>query len=487
MKTRPLAVSALALAAALTALTGCAPAGPVSDIRLPGFAGLQAGPTVASISRDSQGRFEAVYELDREAPVWAFRRSALSREGRRPWRLDQWRVITPGVTLSRVGFYDVLTADDGGPVPRQVRVALTPVSADVEADYDPALMFSTGDMALYTDHFDVIPYDRLAQVQALPSDLNEVSTPGSGPVETRFRDARGPVLFRGERVAEAVGRNADTYVLFGAGEASESRGVAAIVDPGLPGWIGDELETFTPRILDYYAQRLGPKPGATPTVMVSWRGPSSGRNSLGGSVMNGLIVMTFEGSGLTRVDPSAIVRSRWFIGHEAAHFWLGQAVRYQFARDAWITEGGADLMAVRGLKALDPSYNARAELQNEVNDCTRLAVRPVAEAGDRGEHRAYYACGAVFAMAAEGAQAQRSGGDYFDFLRPLIDANRRDGVLTREEWLSALTRTSRDPSLRLDVERLLDQGASDPAAVIARLFQRTGVAHRVENGRVALL
>ena len=58
--------------------------------------------------------------------------------------------------------------------------------------------------------------------------------------------------------------------------------------------------------------------------------------------------------------------------------------------------------------------------------------------------------------------------------------------MSREEWLTALTRVSRDPSLRGDVERLLDQGAADPSAVIARLFQRTGVAFRMVGGRVVL-
>jgi hypothetical protein len=59
-------------------------------------------------------------------------------------------------------------------------------------------------------------------------------------------------------------------------------------------------------------------------------------------------------------------------------------------------------------------------------------------------------------------------------------------VLTREEWLDALTRVSRDPSLRLDIERMLNDGVSDPAAIIARLFDRTGVAHRREGTRLML-
>jgi len=111
----------------------------------------------------------------------------------------------------------------------------------------------------------------------------------------------------------------------------------------------------------------------------------------------------------------------------------------------------------------------------------------VAEAGERGEHRAYYACGAVFAMAAEAAQKRRDGGDWFDFLRPVLAANREDGVLSRAEWLDALTRVSGDPSLAPILDRMLDQGAADPAAVIADLFRRTGVPHRVENGKIVLI
>ena len=90
-------------------------------------------------------------------------------------------------------------------------------------------------------------------------------------------------------------------------------------------------------------------------------------------------------------------------------------------------------------------------------------------------------------MAAEGAQKKRTGGYWFDFLRGLIEANRVDEVLTREDWLSALTRVSGDPTLRLDIEQLLDQGDANPSAVIARLFERTGVAFRMEDGKVMLI
>jgi aminopeptidase N len=93
---------------------------------------------------------------------------------------------------------------------------------------------------------------------------------------------------------------------------------------------------------------------------------------MGGSVLPSLVVMRFEGAGVLSESPALRNQARWFIAHEAAHFWLGQAVSYEFSRDAWITEGGADLLAVRTVAALDPSYDARKALQGSVDECIKL-------------------------------------------------------------------------------------------------------------------
>ncbi|HUH24205.1 MAG TPA: hypothetical protein VLZ51_09115, partial [Brevundimonas sp.] len=393
-----------------------------------------------------------------------------------------------GVVMERRGSYDVIRSLDGGPVPRHVRFSIKPKAVDLEAEYG-TLTFSDGAVALPTRQFDVFALSSVEAAEAMPADLNGVDLEG-GPSTVTWRDTAGPVLVNGERRAQLSTTGERSYVLLGRARVTPGEGLTTVMDPNLPAWIGEEIRGFAPHVGDYYLRRLG-APGVgseTSTVMVSWNGPTERLSSMGGSVLPGLIVMQFEGVGVLNPSKQVLERSRWFIGHESAHFWLGQAVRYQFARDAWITEGGADLMAVRALKALDPTYDDRAELQSEVDDCTTLARdKPVAEAGERGEHRAYYACGAVFAMVAEAAQKRRDGGDWFDFLRPVLAANREDGVLSRAEWLDALTRVSGDPSLAPILDRMLDQGAADPAAVIADLFRRTGVPHRVENGKIVLI
>ncbi|GAA0653965.1 hypothetical protein [Brevundimonas lenta] len=450
-----------------------------------GFQAEDAAPTqpAVTVTRDGDA-WTAEYEFDRDAAVWAFFRSSLIDGPRRSWRLDQWRVVTPGVVLERVGSRDILRTVDGGPVPRRVTIAFKPKTENLEADYG-VLSFSDGAVALPTGHFDVFPVASVEAARQVPDDLNGYPLE-TGASNVTWRDRAGPILFRGQRVPEATAIEADTYVLFGQADLVEGARMTTVIDPQLPSWISAGIEGFAPQVADYYAQRLGPGQTERPTIMVSWAGPTPGLTSMGGSVMPGLIVMNFDGVGVVQPSAGVLGMSRWFIGHESAHFWLGQTVRYERARDAWITEGGADLMAIRALKSLDPVWDDRAELQKEVDDCADLAVRPVASAGERGEHRAYYACGAVFALVAEGVQGKKDGGDWFAFLKPLIDASREDGVLSRDEWLSGLTSVSGGSELRKAIETLLDDGSADPAAAIAALFDRAGVPHRLEAGRVVL-
>jgi hypothetical protein len=232
------------------------------------------------------------------------------------------------------------------------------------------------------------------------------------------------------------------------------------------------LARSVPEILGRYAEAMGPPPGPKPTILVSWGGPTPELMSMGGSVLPGLIAMRYEGEGVLRENPRLRAQGLWFIAHESAHFWLGETIRYQYSRDAWITEGGADLLALRTVADLDPDYDPRSTLNSAIADCARLSEgRGIASAEQRNEHRAYYACGAVFALVAE----KTSGLPFTRFVRGLIASNRADSVVTREEWLAALDQVSGDRTLSDDIAELLDEGSADPKAAIASLLDRTGV------------
>jgi hypothetical protein len=452
----------------LLAIFGCASAhAAISDL-----------PTVPQVRVEvlrNGNEWSADFQFDRGVAAWVLPRSDVTRDGGKPWRPQSWSVETRGVRLQRRGSYDVLTADRGE-VPGHVRVRFTPFAQGLQADYAPALQFTDGSVALYAAQFDMFPMDSLSAVKALPNDLNNQSVPAAD-LTYLFRDTAGPVLMDGKRVAVAVTSAKDLYVFFGRTPLLETPDVIGILDPQLPEWLKTSISQSVPEVLSRYSQELGRLPDVKPTIMVSWAGPTPGIVSRSGSALHALIVMTYEGSGVLQESAEQRLRGLFFVAHEAAHFWLGQTVSYQYARDAWITEGGADLLAIRAVAEADPDYDPRTDLNLAIEDCAKLTKRRgVESARERGEHRAYYACGAVFGLVAESA----SGRSFYKFVRQLLDANRADGFVTRADWLAALDAASRKPDLGRDIARLLDRGAPDPKAFIADLLGRAGVSFSLD-------
>ena len=448
-------------------------------------AAVEAAPATPQVRVEVTRRgddWRAAFVFDRTFTAWVLPRSAPTAEGGQQWRAASWNIDTRGVRLQRRGSYDVLVADRGA-LPLRVDVSFTPVPERLQADYSPALTFTDGSVALFVAQFDGFPMDSLAAVGKLPSDLNNQLVPAA-EITYVFRDSAGPVLLDGRRAAVAETADSNTYVLFGGTRPIETPDMIGILDPQLPAWIKESLSRAVPALLGRYAQELGRLREFKPALMVSWGGPTPGLVSRAGSVLHGLIAMQYEGSGVLEETAAQRHQGLWFIAHEAAHFWLGQTVAYEYARDAWITEGGADLLAVRAVAEIDPEYDPRGELNRAIEDCIRLTKRHgVASARDRGEQRTYYACGAVFGLVAEAG----SGRPFYRFVRQLIDGNRADGIVTRAEWLVALDVATGKPMLRRDIERLLDKGAADPAAHIANLFTLAGISFELDPSGVPRL
>ena len=443
--------------AALAALALSAPA-PAKPEPVASVAVVHAGKT-----------WTATYRLDQREPQWAFPHSRLPRESKTSWRLGSVRVLTPGVRLTRIGNYDALVAVRGN-VPRQVRLAFTPFLPDIEAGNDAALGFSDGSVALYADEFRLLPIRSRAALANASPDFSELPA-GDRPTRMTFADRTGPVLARGHRQSVARMNDGDTYVLFGRGDLQIGPALTTVIDPGLPLWLDTYLKTAMPRILDTYHKRLGPSPSGQPTLMVAWGGPAQKGVSMSGSVLPGLVVMTFLGDGVTKPSDKLAHYARWFVSHEAAHFWLGQAVAYSTPAESWITEGGAELLSFRATAAADPSFDFAARIGEARDECTPFLARPVATAFERdGDFRAYYACGAIIALAAERA----SGGDFPGFVRALIAGPGKDGIVTRGEWLALLD--ARAPGLSSEVADLLDNPHADPAAALNRFIDRTHIA-----------
>ena len=68
-----------------------------------------------------------------------------------------------------------------------------------------------------------------------------------------------------------------------------------------------------------------------------------------------------------------------------------------------------------------------------------------------------------------------------------FDANRADGVVSRADWLAALTEATRKPDLARDIARLLDRGVSNPGEFITDLLVRAGVRLEVDPSGIPRL
>lgn len=445
------------------------------------------GVTVA-VSRAEGGDWLVDYAFAARSPVWFFTRSNMDLD-HKPWRQQGWRVETPGVRLERAGRYDALVGE--APLTR-VRIRIKPFAHPLLADYTPALAFSDGGLAFYTDHFGVAPLPTLDAVRALPADLGGANV-DQPPVKLVFSDPGHRLLLRGVASrGRAVFRlgDVDAYVYSGTAPLIDTAAFAGVIDAGLPAWVRGELDDFSPRILGLYTERLGKPAGGKPMALVAWQGAAQPGWSLGGSVLDHMVVMQISGQRVLERTPDVMSQMRWFIAHESAHFWLGQTVRYAHENEGWILEGGADLMAIRGTRVLIPDYDAAAYLQREMDECLQLetAGKPLAGAGERGENRAYYACGALLALAAEGVMRKRDpSADFIGFVRGLVDANRAAGKVSAEDWLAQFLKVGGDPAMAAEIRTLLDKGVDDPKAFWMRLFTATGVAFGVAGEGLKLL
>ena len=116
-----------------------------------------------------------------------------------------------------------------------------------------------------------------------------------------------------------------------------------------------------------------------PTIMLSWLGPTPGLTSRAGSVLPGLIVLAYEGAGVLSEDEGSAHRGPSVLRSRSSPFLAGADSRLRIRARAWITEGGADLLAMRLMALEHPSYDWR----DDFNQVDRGVREPYAAARNR--------------------------------------------------------------------------------------------------------
>lgn len=419
----------------------------------------------ATLTADSDGTWLLDYRLPTRAHRWSFERSQPSLDGT-SWRLASHWPVTPGVTLTSRDGQDAVAIDRPGIMSIQIR--LKPFAEPLRGDQMPFVNFSDGGQAIFPGHFALV-----------------ASGTGTKGVETRLTIRRpasaillAGSLHRNEVTFTLGGR--DTYVYIGPARPTQSLEFVGIIDPGLPSWIKADIEDFTPRLLGLYQSRLGQSAVGRPMVLAAWGGFRKG-SSFSGSVLDDMVVLELAGTRLADPDTSVRNRMRVFLAHETAHFWMGHTLRARRRADSWITEGAAELMAIRAQAALDPAYDAHAAVEARKKECGDglPAGTSLESISTQGGQRPTYACGAMLYLVAE-TMMKRSGDgkDLFDWLAALIGGRALRDEFGGSDWLSAARRAGLESPQIDRIERLLGEGWADPQAELDALLGPEGSSNR---------
>lgn len=429
--------------------------------------------------------WEADFRFSKASPVWVFRRTADGIDGKN-WRSQSLEIQTPGVHLSRIGNFDTLFRTDGKLI-RNVRIRIKPYSRPLAHDYLPVMSFSDGGLAFYSGHFSVLPERSLQEVASLPVDLIRPELSGV----LTINDPSRHILVDGRvsnKTAKLEIHEDGKYAYTGISRPLQNKFFSHVIDPNLPSWARRDLDAFLPRLLELYSKQLGLPSGNRPMVLVAWGGAENDGYSQSGSVLSGMVVMSLSGKKMVTPNSRVTASLRSFFGHEVSHFWLGQTIAYQAQDDSWITEGGADYLAITATKLIDADYDQVASWQRQLDDCLENigANEPLVGAIGRGDDHARYSCGSLLFLAASSAgRKQDSNADGLTFTRQLIEYTRGSGHVTQAKWLTRFSSVGGNETAT-DVKRYVETGSADPVAFWEHLFAATGVPYRREGNKLAI-
>lgn len=407
-----------------------------------------AAPALPRIELGPRGaEWLAAYRFD--APVREMRFARPDARGR---RAAGWRVVEPGLALTLEDGEEVLRRRDGGAFDRAT-LRVPPRYEVLDKDYAPFSPFSDGGVLIHTGRF----------FACAPR------CDGADAPAWRFR-VRAPagqsLLHAGRaqgRRAAFVERDSGSKLYVGPGRVLETPHLLAVLDPALPATTLGMLEQLLPRLLDYYAARLGALP-AKPMLFASYDAAHAGGGyGHQGGTLPGQVFMHFYG----RLPADRDLRQdaaqlRAFFAHEAAH--LFQHVTADDPDDAWLHEGGAEAFAVLALRALGELDEAQAGAQRRAawRECAAgLAGIALRESAARGAFGNYYRCGLLMQLAVDAAARRASGG-------------RCDGFCV---WRAFQAR--RDAGAPFDAETYFDAVAASADARTAA-FLRRAAAERLE-------
>jgi len=467
------------LLSALIALSLSACSAPVSDHQKTTDPATISVPFQMEIEQATQGPWTFTLSLNEPQKALIFSRS------RHDYRRDSWTVLTPGVKLERIGGFDTILL---GPDVKKAEFSFQPYTETLPGTYTHFIPFSNGAMAMYLDGFELLRIDGEAEaVTALEGSLsNWDGEQFKIPLALKSPER---VLYQGNSYVETLdvavhGGEQSGYAYLGAGDIIEGESFSGVLDPNLPDWLSDGLDTQLLDIFSSLEDKFGYGLTEKASILFAFRGyETDGFSNTGGVLSGGQIVLETSGSAMKTPNARLKAYLRWFLMHESAHlFQTAKGHSYENREDSWLLEGSANAMTYILLEDSGDAPNQKAvqeSYQSAWADCI-AAIQGVSmvEITERND-QSHYACGVlVFSIADAGLADQ----DSFDLWAKLIARAEVDKTVNTDDFFALLRETSLDDNV---VQRLQDFVAGpveDPETALLSLFEAVGIKTEFTGG-----
>lgn len=384
------------------------------------------------------------------------------------FRQDYWTFDAPGAgaavfVLSREDSREVVRRKDGKAF-STLRVKAADYPGNPVKNYRPVSHFSDGGAILYTGY--------------LQPDIKE----RKGSVHPRVRFdftplPGGRVSVLGRSGATVTGwthpRGEPAFIYFGAAQAVDTPRIAAVVDPGLPRWIGETLEKRLPEAFERLAAGFGFPLAQKPNLFLLWTpGGNEGQYAFNGDALPWQIEIALSGGAWTRPDREArnlLLRNAI---HEAAHLWQHEVGPKTGHVPDWIHEGAAEAISARVM--VDMGLWTQADWDKDLAHARKLCASslvyfPLDAAGARGVHEASYACGQTIAAATEAALPK--GETILDFWRIYLKAARADGGYSEATYFAVVDALAPGSGLAGRISSFARIAQGNPRGAVDALFQ----------------
>lgn len=345
-----------------------------------------------------EGRWQATYAFAK--PVHEMR---FARQDAKGNRAASWAPLDEAVSIVLEDGQEVVRRRDGQDFTK-IQFSMEPRYVPLDKDYAPFSPFSDGGVLMHTGRF-----------FACAPECGDADTAWPLAIES---PANGHVVHNGKVHAgrvEFVDHGDGTNVYVGKATPVESSHLITVIDEAFPAQAREQLDTLFPRLMDFYAARLGALP-QKPMLFASRdaKRPGGGYGSQGG-VLPGQVFMHYYGPKLDKHDdPAAFAASvAGFFAHEAAHMYQRYEASDGDASSSWLHEGGADafaLLALVELGRLDEAARQTRELK-AIDACAEgLGDHALKQSAERDSFDDYYRCGMLMHLAVEAAARRQSAG-----------------------------------------------------------------------------